>query len=327
MTEATAPLDRARAEGPEGGIAEWLRASDGIRLRAAFWPGGARGTVLIFPGRTEFIEKYGRTAAALAGRGLSCACVDWRGQGLAERLAPDPALGHVDGFDAYRRDVAALRDWLESLDCPRPWFLLAHSMGGAIGLRALHDGLPVAAAAFTGPMWGIRMTTALRPLAWLLACASWPLGFARAYTPGSGPVNYALAAGFRDNMLTSDAEMFDYMAGQMRAHPEMTIGGPSFGWLSAALCEIRSLSRLPPPARPGLVWLGECERIVDHAAVDRVVASWPGARLERVPGARHEILMETRAIRDRVLDETQRFFDAAADQAAAEGPSTSSAAR
>lgn len=327
MNGAAAPLDTALAEGPDGGSAHWLRTSDGLRLRAALWPGGTRGTVLIFPGRTEFIEKYGRSASDLAERGFTSACIDWRGQGLADRLAPDPSLGHVDRFESYRQDVAALRDWLLAQGAPLPWFLLGHSMGGAIGLAALHDGLPVAGAAFTGPMWGIRITPVLRPLARLLACASWPLGFARTYTPGSGRENYALANGFEGNMLTSDRGMYDYMVRQMRTHPEMTIGGLSFGWLSAALCEVRRLARLPAPPCPVLVWLGADEQIVDKAAVTRMVARWPRARLEELPGARHEILMETAAIRAHVTDETVRFFVSAGAQCEAAGASTSSAAR
>lgn len=326
MSGAAAPLDEVLAEGPDGGVAHWLRTSDGLRLRVAFWPGGPGGTVLIFPGRTEFIEKYGRSAAALAECGFASACIDWRGQGLADRLAPDAALGHVDSFAAYRHDVAALRTWLTELGAPHPWFLLGHSMGGAIGLRALHDGLPVARAAFTGPMWGIRITPVLRPLAWLLACASWPFGFSRAYTPGSGRENYAIANGFEGNTLTSDRGMYDYMVRQMRAHPEMTIGGPSFGWLSAALCEICRLARLPAPPRPVLTWLGADEQIVDKTAVARMMARWPGARLEEVPGARHEVLMETAAIRARLIGETARFFAAAGAQSAVADASTSSAA-
>lgn len=307
-----APLDTLLAEGPAGGAADWLNTSDDRRLRAAFWPGGSRGTVLIFPGRTEFVEKYGRIAAALAGAGFSSAAIDWRGQGLADRLADDPALGHVDDFAEYGRDAAAFAAWLASVAAaPRPWFLLAHSMGGAIGLRALHQGLDVAAACFTGPMWGIRLPLALRPLAHLLARLSRPLGFARRYTPGSGPRNYVFEAGFSGNLLTSDRESFDWMAEQMRAHPEMTIGGPSFGWLDAALREIAALRRLPPPPCPVQVWLGQDEAIVDAAAVTRLVARWPGARLETMPGARHEVLMEGPARRAEVVATAARLFAAA----------------
>lgn len=314
MGEA-APLDSGLAEGPPDGRAAWLRAADDVRLRAALWPEGARGTVLIFPGRTEFIEKYGRTAAELARLGLASAAVDWRGQGLADRLAVDPNLGHVASFADYAKDVAAFTAWLAVEGAPRPWFLLAHSMGGAIGLRALHAGLPVAAAGFTGPMWGIRMPPPLRPLATCIARASGRFGFAQRYTPGSGPLNYVFQNGFPGNELTSDRESFDWMAAQMRAHPEMTTGGPSFAWLDAALLEIAALHRLPPPPCPVLVWLGAEERIVDARTVRRLAARWPGARVETLPGARHEVLMEGPATRNRVIAQTVDFFGRAAQPA------------
>lgn len=310
-----APLDAKLAEGPPGGRAAWLRADDGVRLRAALWPDGRRGTVLIFPGRTEFVEKYGRTAAALATRGLAVAAVDWRGQGLADRLADDLNLGHVASFADYARDVAAFTDWLVAEGAPRPWFLLAHSMGGAIGLRALNAGLPVAAAAFTGPMWGIRVPPVLRPMAGLMARASGRLGFKLRYTPGSGPQNYVFQNGFSGNELTSDRESFDWMAAQMRAHPEMTIGGPSFGWFDAALGEMAALHRLPPPPCPVLVWLGAEERIVDAAAVRRLAARWTGAQVKILAGARHEVLMEGPDTRARVIAETVSFFNRAAQRA------------
>ena len=70
----------------------------------------------------------------------------------------------------YQRDVAAVMALARAEALARPPFhLVSHSMGGAIGLRALHDGLPVRAAVFSAPMWGIRMHPALRPLAWALA--------------------------------------------------------------------------------------------------------------------------------------------------------------
>ena len=44
-------------DGPDGGHGRWLRASDGVRIRGVFWPlDGARGTVLMLPGRTEHAE-------------------------------------------------------------------------------------------------------------------------------------------------------------------------------------------------------------------------------------------------------------------------------
>jgi alpha-beta hydrolase superfamily lysophospholipase len=91
-------------------------------------------------------------------KGYTVVAFDWRGQGLADRPQHRRDMGHVTSFDEYRQDVPPSASALEALDLPGPYHLIAHSMGGAIGLRALHDGLPVTAAAFSGPMWGIQMT-------------------------------------------------------------------------------------------------------------------------------------------------------------------------
>ncbi|MDB5531971.1 MAG: alpha/beta hydrolase, partial [Hyphomicrobiales bacterium] len=58
---------------PPGGVVASVRAIDGMVLRVGRWhpPGKARGTVLICPGRAEFIEKYFEVAAELLTRRLA----------------------------------------------------------------------------------------------------------------------------------------------------------------------------------------------------------------------------------------------------------------
>lgn len=73
--------------------------------------------------------------------------------------------GHVLHFDDYQHDVAAMVDAARELDLPKPWFVLGHSMGGGIALKSVMDGLPVAGASFSAPMWGIQISAALRPIA------------------------------------------------------------------------------------------------------------------------------------------------------------------
>jgi lysophospholipase len=58
---SAAPLFDDIAEGPAGGSALWCEAHDGLRIRIALWRAKAeKGTIFVFPGRTEYIEKYGR---------------------------------------------------------------------------------------------------------------------------------------------------------------------------------------------------------------------------------------------------------------------------
>ncbi|RKF14843.1 alpha/beta hydrolase [Roseovarius spongiae] len=302
-------------DGPPGGRAVWATGADGVRIRVGHWPReGAAGTVLLFPGRTEYIEKYGRTARDLGARGYATLAVDWRGQGLADRLGEDAMAGYVRDFADYQYDVAAMLGAAEALGAARPLHLLAHSMGGCIGLRALIDGLPAAACAFTGPMWGIRIEPPLRPLAWALSCGGSRLGFGHMYAPGGGPENYVLHEPFETNKLTSDSQMYQYMIDQARAHPELGLGGPTLRWLYEALTECRALARLPSPELPCVTAIGDEEDIVDVARIEDRMDRWPDGRLLRFPGARHEVLMEGPEVREDLFDAICARFDAAARQ-------------
>ncbi len=308
-----APLFDDIAFGPEGGRAFWLRASDGVRLRIAHWPAlaalEARGTVLLFPGRTEYCEKYGPTAGELAAMGYGTLTVDWRGQGLADRLCPNPMLGHVDDYGAYQLDVAAMVAAARALALPEPFFLLAHSMGGAIGLRALHEGLPVNAAAFSAPMWGISLSARLRVLAWGASWLATRLGRACTLAPGTVIETYVLANDFAGNQLTKDENRYRFMQRQARAHPELTLGGPSMGWLYASLRETRALRAMAPPRVASVTFLGSDERIIDTAPVHDLMARWGDlGRLEMIEGAEHEVLMEPPEIRVRINGALAELF-------------------
>jgi lysophospholipase len=286
----TAPFFADVAEGPDGARAYWVRSADGTRLRMGVWPEGAKGTVLMLPGRTEYIEKYGRVAGDLAAAGYGMVAFDWRGQGLSDRPQHRRDMGHVVSFDEYREDMAAFRAAMTELGLTGPFHLLAHSMGGAIGLRALYDGIDVASAVFTGPMWGIQMAPFLRSISSIVLRMAGPLGFDKAFAMTTGP--YAPMA-FEDNELTTDRAQFEYMERQTRAHPDLTLGGPSNRWVRAALTETAALVAEPPLPMPILTLLGTRERIVEVAAIEARMANWPGGVLKMIDGAEHEVLMES----------------------------------
>ncbi|MFN3643347.1 MAG: alpha/beta fold hydrolase [Gemmobacter sp.] len=308
-----APYLAAPPEAPAGGHAVWLTAADGVRARAAIWPEGSRGTVLILPGRTEHAEKYVRAAAAFAAAGLASIAIDWRGQGLADRALPDRLRGHVGDFAEYQRDLGVMIAAADAAGLPGPRYLLAHSMGGAIGLRALMSGLPVRAAAFSAPMWGIQMPGGLAGLFRFVARTAVTLGRGDRYVPppATGPVCYAATAAFDNNVLTSDPDGFAWMQAQLRATPDLQLGGPTFGWLAAALTECAALARLPSPPVPCLTTLGTRERVVDQQAVRARMARWPGGVLEPVAGAEHEVLMEGAATREAFMARVIAHFTAA----------------
>jgi lysophospholipase len=317
MTLTPAPFHADLAEGPHDSRAWWVRARDGLRLRIAHFPSaGEQGTVLLFPGRTEYVEKYGRTAVELAAHGFHTLTIDWRGQGLADRMLDDRRTGHVDIFLDYQLDVAAMLEAAEALDLPRPYYLIGHSMGGCIGLRALMSDLPVMAAAFTGPMWGIRMANPVRPAAWALSWSSKRVGLSHLLAPGTGIESYVAVGAFEDNTLTTDPDMWDYMRRHVLARPELQLGGPSMHWLHEALAECRALARMPSPALPVLTFLGTNERIVDTDRIHDRMLRWPAGKLVIVNRGEHEILMERSEVRNAVVSDVCALFEGARPSAA-----------
>lgn len=296
--------------GNPNGVCHWLTCVDGVRIRVAHWMADdAKGTVLIFPGRTEFIEKYGRTATELTARGYACVAIDWRGQGIADRLLENRAVGHVDFFEDYQLDVKATLSHVKKLGLPEPYFLLGHSMGGCIGLRSIYDDLPVKAVAFSAPMWGIKMSLALRPIAWGLSSVSKQLGFSEVFTPGQQAETYVLRADADDNALTSDTGNFDFLKNQLTVHPELALGGPSLHWLNESLRETRILSQRPSPELPCVAFLGTEEVIVDPDRIHDRMTHWPSGQLKVLEKGRHEVLMERPSLRESVLNDITQLFD------------------
>lgn len=305
-----APFLAELADGPDGGEAVWARTDDGIRIRLGYWPEGTRGTVLILNGRAEYIEKYGRTARDLTAAGYAVATLDWRGQGMADRLTPDPMLGHVGAFADYQRDLAALMAFLRDRDAPQPFYMIAHSMGGAIGLRALIEGQPIRAAAFSAPMWGIGMSAMLRPFTGAITWAARRFGRELDYAPGTSSVSYLSTNTFATNLLTTHRDTFAFLQHQVQAEPRFALGGPSIHWGQEALKEIGYLQTAPRPKTPAFAMVGTREMIVVPRDIARLMSTWPGGRCEKVDGAAHEILMEGPLCRARFLDASLELFRA-----------------
>ncbi len=308
-----APLHADVAKAPPGGEAWWVKTRDGAEIRVAAWPAApgtpTQGSVLLFPGRTEYVEKYGPAAAVFTSQGYAVVTMDWRGQGLTARAMADRRLGHIVDFGQYQNDADAALDLARWLDLPEPMFLVAHSMGGCIGLRALHRGLAVRAVAFSAPMWGVQMEAWERPIAWLSALAAPLPGLGSRLTPRTELEHALIATPFEDNDLTTDPQMWAFMRHQLETYPELALGGPTLRWLRAALFETRRLMAMSPPAVPAITFLGSNERIVEPAPIKRLMRCWEGGRFASVDGAEHELLMERPEVRDRVFGETLALFE------------------
>lgn len=279
---------------PDGARITWFEGIAGRRLRACIAPATAspaRGTAIVCPGRTEFIEKYFETGRDLQARGFAVVILDWPGQGLSERLLEDPAKGHIDRFETF---MGALSNGLEAFgaDLPRPFVSLAHSMGGAIALAAITQKLvKVEAAAFSAPMWGLPINLAARYLIWAMRA----MGRSGDYVRQPGP-----AETFETNIVTHDKARWELQRALIDAAPELELGPFTWGWVGASL-DILDKTTKPAALRgveiPVFVASAEEEQLVDNKAHARVAKHLPDCTHITVDGARHEILMEIDARR------------------------------
>ena len=292
---------------PSGVDIRVIETVDGVALRSAVWAATReplRGTVAVLPGRNECIEKYFETIADLRRRGFAVAALDWRGQGGSAHLLDNPLKGHVGDFKEYDTDLETFAREVVLTQCPGPYLALGHSMGAHVLLRAAALTEPwfdtlIASA----PMLEIHRDMVRYPAALVAGYAEGAgrLGFSERYALGHGD-GTGLVEVFEDNPLTSDRERFERNLLLVQSAPELALGGPTVGWLAAAL---RSMSRLAAPdiagriRLPALMFAAGRDRIVDPRAIHRLADNLKSGTLVQLPDARHEILQEREDIRTR----------------------------
>ena len=295
---------------PDGAVVGNLTTADGITIRFARFepPAGRKGTLCVFAGHAEFIEKYFEVVRDARARGFAVAMIDWRGQGLSQRPLSDPRKGYVRDFAEYDLDLEIFMKEVVLPDCPPPYFALAHSMGGAILMRAAQQGRRwFERMVFSAPMLALagRAGTPLaRNTARLLRLA----GFGRAYVPGGGATAWA-SKPFAGNLVTSDQVRYARTAAIVDAEPALGLGAPSIAWVDAAYRQMGAFAE-PSFARdirqPLLIVAAGKDKIVSTAAIEAFAPRLRSGAHLVIAGAEHELLME----QDRYRSQFWAAFDA-----------------
>jgi lysophospholipase len=295
---------------PEGVVTGMLKTRDGVGIRFARWhpPPGRKGTVCLFQGRAEFIEKYFETVRELRARGFAVATMDWRGQGGSDRALSDPFKGHVGDFSQYELDVDAFMKEIVLPDCPPPIFAIGHSMGGTVMMRIARQGSRwfdrVVLSAPMIKLYGSRNALPAR----ITVQAMRLMAMGSAYVPGGAPTPVGTGP-YVNNIATSDPVRHARTRAVLEAAPELGVGSPTVSWLSAAY---RSMGEIASPSYPAkvrqplmLVAAGR-DQVVSTAAIEDVAVRLRAGSHLIVAGARHELMME----QDRYRAQFWAAFDA-----------------
>jgi lysophospholipase len=281
---------------PDGAVAQTVKAPDGAPLRAGFFPAAnPRGTVVLVPGWSEFIEKYFETVRDLQSRGLNVAMIDWRGQGLSDRDSAKTAKWH-GYFDTLKEDLRCFTETYVKPQFSGPYFLMTHSMGGLPGLMLLADGYDgFSRAVLCAPMTRLFPEAQNRVLAFAAATAC-RLGFAANETARQKDHSDI----FDGNIFTSDKARHSRFRDLKLAAPDAASTTPTYGWVDAAMkasAAIHMPGALDHIKVPVLLVSAGAEQQIDGPDHEIVAASSDMIRLEIIPGALHEIMMERDSIR------------------------------
>jgi lysophospholipase len=295
---------------PPGAVSGALKTEDGVTLRYARWraPPSARGTVCLLQGRSEFIEKYFEVVGLLRERGFAVATMDWRGQGLSQRALSDTRKGYVRRFSDYDLDLKALVSDVMLPDCPPPFFVLAHSMGAAVTLRALHAGRRwFERAVLCAPMIALAGRASL-PMAQRTARYMRWLGLGGSYIPTGGATSVS-SLPFAGNVLTSDPQRYERTAAIVQAAPHLALGSPTIAWLDTAYKVMREFADPAYPRairQPVLMIAAGQDAVVSTPAIEQFAIRMRAGAHVIVPGGRHELMMEV----DQLAGQFWAAFDA-----------------
>lgn len=259
-----------------------------ITLHAEKFPGSTphRGTLLFVHGKGVHLGRYRGVFNFFNQAGFTVLAYDQRGHGLSG----GPRV-FARTFEDYVYDLQAVTQVLGEL--PKPYFLVGHSMGALISLLFLQRGLGIfsraallsiplvaATAVSTPKRWGVRLAALVSPQ--------------RLFKTGIDPCRIMknreeIAARQADPLVTFE------------------VTAPWFFAFEKAIAAVKR-DLVPIQEPPVLVIHGEQDPLAlpqgSHIAFS--LCPKPASRLEILPGALHELLLDPEA--PQILKQIQTFF-------------------
>jgi lysophospholipase len=298
---------------PSGGKSFFYKTLDGVNLRIAIWnETSSKGTILLQSGRTEFIEKYYEVIQEFVNRGFCVALMDWRGQGLSDRVAKDIRIGHVDNFSDYDSDFEEVIRKVYQDTCPKPWIALGHSMGGCLAAsNAAKNTDLFDAIILCAPMLSLHMPNLIKKLIHILGFMT-KIGLKEKALarPEWHEDNGWLENPFTENQVTSDPRRYERTIMLIREHEELAIGGLTINWVYGALKRTKEMASpgwIKEIKQPILLLNATKDKLVNHEENKKICSQSNTVTIEDID-SEHEILMETDLIREQAWNAIDEFL-------------------
>jgi lysophospholipase len=255
-----------------------------------------KGTVLILPGYADPLDDFCETTHELVAAGFSVWMMDWRGQGGSEHYLENTQKAYAIGFEHDVADLIQFATTIVKRGPDEKLVMIGESMGGNLGLRALHDRPDLfRVAAFSSPAIGFQTGKFPVWTARTLAFGGTFLGLGQSYAPGAHDWIYDPDAGGDNDRDSHDRPRSMFYQALYRAHPEIRIGGATYRFVreffrSSDLEKSDGyLAAIKPP-----VLFGQApeDQVVEVESMTKGCAAMPACTLKRFDGARHALFHE-----------------------------------
>lgn len=290
----------------DNGIEGFFNGQSNIKIYyKIFKQDKADKAILISSGRTEAAIKYKELIYDLFNNGYSIYIHDHRGQGLSQRLVENPDMGYIDNFQYYVDDMKYFYDNYIQDSTYTKIYLLAHSMGGAIGMTYLEQHPnDFNAATFSSPMLGFKPT--------ICSIVKIIDKDQPRFAVGQSEYNDSNLK-FEDNALTGSLIRFNRMVEAYNKEPKARLGGATYTWLHQSCEQFGYLfDNINKIETPFVLFSAENEDIVNPQAHNRFfkAAKQLGkvCNYYEIKGAEHELLIEEDTHRIQTINKILEFY-------------------
>lgn len=274
-----------------------------------------KGSIFISHGFTESCGKYHEVIYYFLRAGYSVCIIDHRGHGFSRRIEENDfgtTPTDIEKFQYYVYDMDYAIHTVLTERLPAPYYLYAHSMGGAIAATYLEKHPDIfAKAIFNAPMFEINTGGAPKRIVKFVINLSCAFGKQKQFLTGQQP--FSSEENFEDSSSSCEVR-YRYYFDQQLATPEYRCGGSSFRWARES---IHAGERLLTPVNckkitiPVILFQAGADNLVLPSAQDRFIEQIPNGKLITVPDIKHEIYLGPNEVLEKYWDIIIHFLEEA----------------